>query len=686
MKESRKAMNNGENKFPELRRRAQDILTEELGNATLVAEDVQRLVHELETHQIELELQNQDLRQVQGQLEKSYRRYAELYDFAPIAYFTVSVAGMIAEANLTASEMLGVARRHMLTRPFSAFILPEDQDVFYQHRAKLLKTRQRQSFELRLLRQDRSVFHALVETAVSVESGEHQDRYLVMASDISVRKEAEMAKLRRLKERYRAIVMDQNEMICRFDPEGRITFVNDAYCRFFGVTYQDILGTNFLPNIYAEDLPIVRDHFKGLTQENPEKTIEHRVLLSDGKIYWQQWVGRALFGLGGKVREYQAVGRDITRLKETEARLGEEARTRQLFMDALPCVAMLLKYESREIIASNTAAAAMGAIPGKQCFATFAKSDRPCPWCLAPQLWQSGEAQHNQYSAFDIYWDAYWIPVADDLFLYYAFDATEQWQNKEALRTLNEALEQRILERTTELEKSHRQLLHAEKLSAVGRLSASIAHEFNNPLQSVMTIFKGFEKFVPLEDKEKKLVALALQECLRMKNLVANLRDFYRPSSGNSEQVNIHEIFDGLLLMSKKDYQMRKITVVKKYGDNVPHICAVVDQVKQVFLNLLNNAGDACEGEGVITITTEIIGQDVGVHVEDNGIGIDPKNMNQIFEPFFTTKSTLKGTGLGLPVSYGIVKKHGGRIEVESEQGKGSKFSVFLPIASFSHD
>lgn len=680
------AMNNGQNKFSELRRRAMDFLSEQPEAAPIASEDVQRLVHELDTYQIELELQNEDLRQIQSRLEKAYSRYAELYDFAPVAYFTVSVAGMIVEANLTAAEMLGVARRHMLTQPFSAFILPEDQDVFYLHRQKLLKTRQRQSFELRLLKQDKSVFHALMETAISAENGDHQDRFLVMANDISARKEAEMANLRRLKDRYQAIVMDQNEMICRLDPEGRITFANDAYCQVFGVAYQDILGTNFLPNIYQEDLPLVRDHFKGLTRENPEKTIEHRVLLSDGKTYWQQWVGRALFGLAGTVREYQAVGRDVTRLKETEARLAKEARIRQLFMDALPCVAMLLKFESREIVASNTAATAVGAIPGKKCFATFGRSDRPCPWCMAPQLWQSGEAQHSQFWAFDIFWDAYWIPVADDLYLHYAFNATEQWQNREALKTANDALEQRILERTQELEKSHRQLLHAEKLSAVGRLSASIAHEFNNPLQSVMTIVKGVEKFVPLEEKERKLVALALQECHRMKNLVANLKDFYRPSTGKHDPVNIHEVIDGLLLISKKDYQTRKITVVKKYGDNIPHIRAVADQVKQVFLNLLNNASDACEGNGAITISTETKGQEIGIHIEDNGIGIDPKYMDQIFEPFFTTKSTLKGTGLGLPVSYGIVQKHGGRIEVESEPGKGSKFSVFLPIAGIAHD
>jgi signal transduction histidine kinase len=108
---------------------------------------------------------------------------------------------------------------------------------------------------------------------------------------------------------------------------------------------------------------------------------------------------------------------------------------------------------------------------------------------------------------------------------------------------------------------------------------------------------------------------------------------------------------------------------------------AVADQLKQVLLNLVNNAADACDGGGVITIATEVIGaENIAVHIEDNGTGISSANIAHIFEPFFTTKPEMKGTGLGLSVSYGIIKKHGGRIEVKSEHGKGSKFSVLLPI------
>ena len=229
-------------------------------------------------------------------------------------------------------------------------------------------------------------------------------------------------------------------------------------------------------------------------------------------------------------------------------------------------------------------------MPGKQCYTAWLQRESPCPWCLAPNLWKSGEAQNAQFWAFGIYYDAYWIPVNGDLYLHYAFDNTEKQKTKEALIQAQEELEIRIAARTGELQKSHALLLHSEKLSAVGKLSASIAHEFNNPLQSVMTILKGIGEYVPLKAKEQELITLALQECHRMKDLIANLRDFFRPTSGRLEQVDLHATIDNLLLFCKKDFQTHTIRIQKKYADNLPVIVAVADQLKQVFLNLLNNA------------------------------------------------------------------------------------------------
>ncbi|MFT5727889.1 MAG: PAS domain S-box-containing protein [Desulforhopalus sp.] len=674
------------NKFSELRMRAQTLLDQKPEQTDLLQKDVQKLIHELDTYQIELELQNEDLRNTQENLENSHRRYADFYDFAPVAYMTVSDKGLILEANLTAGDMLGVARAQLLNRPFSEFLLAEDQDLFYLHRKKLLETRLQKSYEMRFQKKDGSSFHGLVETGIYADSSDPAGQFRVTVSDISIHKEIELATLRRVKNRYQAIVMDQNELICRFDPQGRVTFVNDAYCRYFGVSHTDILGTNFLPNIHEDDLPLLGDLLKTLTPLKPDKIIELRMYLADGKIAWQQWCGRALYDQAENVIKYQAVGRDITKEKQAEEKLQNEIQLRQLFLDALPCIAMLLQLETRQIVASNKAAVAVGAVPGKKCYASWIQGEKSCSWCLAHKIRSTKETLNDQFWALGIYWDAYWVPVTKNLYLHYLFDITEKEKNREALRKANDELEQRVMERTLELQQLHTQLLHSEKLAAIGNLSASIAHEFNNPLQSVMTIVKGIEQYSSLDKKEKNLLTLALQECSRMKNLIADLRDFFQPTSGETVYVDLHTVLDALLLISKKDFTSRKIRIVKKYGDNIPPIMAVADQLKQVFLNLMNNAADACENGGIITISTKKIGEHIAVHIEDNGKGIDSENMAHIFEPFFTTKPELKGTGLGLSVSYGIIKQHGGRIDVKSERGKGSTFSVLLPIESANNE
>ena len=377
--------------------------------------------------------------------------------------------------------------------------------------------------------------------------------------------------------------------------------------------------------------------------QDPVKVIEHRVYRPDGEIAWQQWSGRALFDGEGNLVECQAVGRDITKLKQAEAKLQSELKMRQLFLDALPCLAILVRYPSREIVAVNREAAAAGARPGTRCYETFGKCPEPCPWCLADRVWETREPQNYQFWAFGLYWDTYWIPVDDDLYLQYAFDITEHEKTKEDLKKAKEECEQLVTERTLELRKSHEQLLHSEKLAAVGNLSASIAHEFNNPLQSIMTIIKGIGQYANLDQKEGELLSLALQECKRMAKLIANLQDFYKPTTGKIEPVDLHAVLDALLLMAKKEYHTRKITVVREYADDLPAVAGVADQLKQVLLNLLNNAADACEGGGTITVATEVTGRrKVAVRVKDTGVGIAQENLRHIFQPFFTTKSAKK--------------------------------------------
>jgi PAS domain S-box-containing protein len=237
---------------------------------------------------------------------------------------------------------------------------------------------------------------------------------------------------------------------------------------------------------------------------------------------------------------------------------------------------------------------------------------------------------------------------------------------------------------TTEEKQLQVQLLHATKLAAVGKLAASIAHEINNPLFGIRNVLERLKEKAALDPGNLEFAELAIQECDRIKNLVRSLQDFNRPSAGVITSVNIHHSLDSMLLLIKKDLENRNITILRNYSNNLQPINAIADQIKQVILNLLNNAIEAIQQDGKITITTNQSAELVLIDFTDTGTGIDNKSLPHIFEPFFTTKPTVKGTGLGLSVSYGIIKSHGGTISVDNTLMRGTTFSIALPISGAS--
>ncbi len=242
-----------------------------------------------------------------------------------------------------------------------------------------------------------------------------------------------------------------------------------------------------------------------------------------------------------------------------------------------------------------------------------------------------------------------------------------------------------VLERTRAEEKLslvHGQLIHSEKLSAMGKLSASISHEFNNPILGIRNVLEQVSRERVLDEGLQELSLLAIDECSRVMKLATQLRDFFKPSTGVAEAITVEKSVEDMVLLQSNDLVKRGILLDRYYESELPKVFAVEDQIKQVVLNLIQNAGEALpEKGGKIGVRLKKSGSFVLLQVEDNGPGIPPEIQNQIYEPFFTTKKDeVKGTGLGLSVSYGIVNNHGGHIEFENAEGGGALFSVYLPI------
>ncbi len=237
------------------------------------------------------------------------------------------------------------------------------------------------------------------------------------------------------------------------------------------------------------------------------------------------------------------------------------------------------------------------------------------------------------------------------------------------------------LEHTIEkLREKQAQLVEAEKLALVGKLAAGIAHEINNPLTSVLTFSNLMLEQCPPEDPRHEKLKLMARETNRARTIVRQLLNFGRETVIKLEKININqpvtEIADSLTAQDA----FKGIGLDMKLGDNLPDVDADPAQIGQVVMNLLLNAIHAITPPGRIEVLTRHVGKDVEIVFSDTGSGISEEHLHKIFDPFFTTKDTSRGTGLGLAVSYGIMKKHGGDIEVMSEMGKGTTFTVRLPI------
>jgi signal transduction histidine kinase len=237
------------------------------------------------------------------------------------------------------------------------------------------------------------------------------------------------------------------------------------------------------------------------------------------------------------------------------------------------------------------------------------------------------------------------------------------------------------LEHTIEkLREKQAQLVEAEKLASVGKLAAGIAHEINNPLTAVLTFSNLMLEQCPPGDPRHEKLKLMARETNRARNIVRQLLNFGREIVIKPEKININrpvsEIADSLAAQDA----FKGIELVLALGENLPDVHADPAQVGQVVMNMLLNAIHAITPPGRIEVATRSNGDVVEIVFSDTGQGIPGEHIHKIFDPFFTTKDAFKGTGLGLAVSYGIIKKHGGEIEVASEIGKGTTFTVRLPI------
>lgn len=241
-------------------------------------------------------------------------------------------------------------------------------------------------------------------------------------------------------------------------------------------------------------------------------------------------------------------------------------------------------------------------------------------------------------------------------------------------------LEAKVAERTSEIKQMQTQLIRSEKLVSLGRLVAGITHEINNPLTGILMFANLIHSNPKLDLSLKNDTDVIINEAKRCAKIVKGLLDFSRESIPQKKPASLSQVMEGTLALIGRQSSFLNIDIVRDYQPDLPLIPIDEDQIEQVFINMLLNASQSMPEGGTITITTYTDKEEYAcLKITDTGIGIAEENMEKIFDPFFTTKSD-KGTGLGLSVSYGIIERHGGKIEVQSKMNEGTTFVIKLPL------
>ncbi len=515
--------------------------------------------------------------------------------------------------------------------------------------------------------------------------------YISVIRDITEWKKLESS-LRESEEQYRSLIEESQDAVVVLQGAD-IVYVNPAFLKMFGYKNQaQVLGKSLEANTAPESLDFVRKRaFIADKKQQSPSHFEYRGVKTDGMVFDIE-VNAKLTTYKGKPA-LQAFLRDVTIRKKIEHKIKEhsealekkiEKRTKQLresqqLLEAIsenaPLEVAVIDKEGKFIYVNKF----WEWITGKSRKQAIGKKVND----LCPQLSSNSEFKQMLRHTFE------YGESQKEIKVNYK-EATGHYKNEEvnkifwSIPFFNErgkVIKLAVMGYdVTEIKRLEMQLIQSEKLAATGKLVAGIAHEINNPLYGIQGCLDSISNKKELDNKDRKFIDLSYRETLRISGLIRRLQDLYRPSEEIMSPIDIKEIIRDVLLLEAAYLKQVHVKLHTKYQRNLPQVLATSDQLKQVFINLVSNARDSMPQGGDLTIITKSDNDNVLVTVIDTGYGIPKENVTKIFDAFFTTKKEVKGVGLGLSVSYGIISRHNGKIEVESEQGKGAKFTVILPI------
>lgn len=513
---------------------------------------------------------------------------------------------------------------------------------------------------------------------------------------IALRSSIENAQLRQqLKQseaRYRAVVEDQTELICRFLPDCTLTFVNQAYCRYFGMSAEALIGKNFLELIGESDRAVVQAQIARISQmtsENPVIVQEHTVIKPDGTVGWQQWTDRAIFNENHQLVELQSVGRDITEQKRAEALLRESNTKLQAVLDNSPAVIYVKDLQFRHVLINRQFEAVFG-LPREQLLnktnAELLSPEEAIAITANDQaLLQSGGSIEVEESVLiEGEWHTF-LSVKTVLkdsegVVYGICGVSTDISDRKRLEQEREIL-------LTEARQAREAAEEANQ--SKDNFLAIVSHELRAPLNSVL----GWARLLQTRSLDEDAVTQALQVIERnaqsQSRLIEDLLDISRMVRGNltldHNPVNLAMVITTSIDVVRLSAEAKEIQLNSVIHHDSIFISGDSNRLQQIVWNLLTNAIKFTPNGGRVDIFLDQIGSEAQIQVRDNGQGIEPEFLPYVFEQFqqgrLTTSESRQGLGLGLAIVHHLVELHQGTISVESLGiNQGATFTVRFPF------
>ena len=561
-------------------------------------------------------------------------------------------------------------------------ILPEDLVEITTSVEEAIRKGTHFEVEYRVTHRDGDIHH-FWERGRPILGGDGKPQYIDgTIFDITERKQAEEA-LRESEVRYRSLVENQTDFVCRITPDGTFTFVNTAYCLFLRKTKEELIGQKWHLLPVGDDVTLIQEKLETLSASNPIVVIENRILSGEGDVHWMQFLNTGIFDSSGDLQEIQSVGRDISERKRAEDSALESNEKFRSIVDNIG-IGVALISPTMEILELNHQMRVwtpdINPSVGSICYRTFNNPPRDeiCDYCPTCRTLQDGKVHEGTTVT----------PIAGGRRNYRIVSSpifNAEGRVTAAIEMVDDITERLSLEA---------QLQQSQKMEAVGTLAGGIAHDFNNILAIILGNAQLASDDVPDSNPASEFLKEIHRASIRAKDMVGQLLAFSRKSDEKSAPIDIAPIIKESMKMLRPAIPS-SIEFKQHITNDACNILGDVSQINQIVMNLAINAADAMSEEGgALEVTLENIilleektcfdwilspGPYVRLKMRDTGEGIEPEIMDRIFEPYFTTKEVGKGTGMGLSVIHGIVKRHGGGILVESELGKGMVFEIYFP-------